>query len=138
MHKRNFSLTTGACLNDDNYSIIAFDVRVDATGDISVLLPEPNDLDAVIATGKWMIKRDTARTLDCSGGLPQSAVPQSAVSQSAVSQGVVPQSTVPQSTVPPPPPPPYDAAEIVPSSRLDDGVGAGCVLSMCGDGKLEW
>lgn len=114
MHKRNFSLTTGACLNDDNYSIIAFDVRVDDADDISVLLPEPAELDAVIATSKWMIKRDTARTLDCGGSPPQSAI-------DAV------------------PPPPYNTVEIVPPvpSKLGDGAGAGCV-SMCGDAKLEW
>ena len=63
MHKRNFSLTSGKCLNDDNYNILAFDVRVDGD-DISVLLPDVGDLDLVIATNKWMIKRDTARTLD--------------------------------------------------------------------------
>lgn len=63
MHKRNFSLTSGECLNDDNYSIIAFDVKVDGD-DISVLLPETGDLDKVIATHRWMVKRDTARVLD--------------------------------------------------------------------------
>ena len=47
MHKRNFSLTSGTCLNDDAYSIIAFDVRVDGD-DISVLLPDEKDLDAVV------------------------------------------------------------------------------------------
>lgn len=72
MHKRNFSLTTGACLNDDNYSIIAFEVRVE-DGEISVLLPEPKELDQAIATSKWMVKRDTARTLD-SGTSPEDSV----------------------------------------------------------------
>ena len=61
MHKRNFSLSSGACLNDDNYSIIAFDVKVqEETDSILVLLPEPQDLDAVIATSQWMIRKDTA------------------------------------------------------------------------------
>ena len=63
MHKRNFSLTSGACLNDDNYSIIAFDVKVDGD-DISVLLPDEKDLDSVIATHRWMVKHDTAVALD--------------------------------------------------------------------------
>jgi nitrite reductase (NAD(P)H) len=63
MHKRNFSLTSGSCLNDDNYSIIAFDVKVDGD-DISVLLPEEKDLDSVIATQHWMVKRGTAAALD--------------------------------------------------------------------------
>ena len=65
MHKRNFSLTSGTCLNDDNYSIITFDVKVeDGSDDIYVLLPEPEHLDQVIATSKWMVKRDTAKLLD--------------------------------------------------------------------------
>jgi nitrite reductase (NAD(P)H) len=63
MHKRNFSLTSGACLNDNNYSIITFDVKVDGDN-ISVLLPEMQDLDTVIATERWMVKRDTAQVLD--------------------------------------------------------------------------
>lgn len=63
MHKRNFSLTSGTCFNDDNYSIIAFDVKLDGD-DISVLLPEAEDLDKVIATSRWMVKRDTAKVLD--------------------------------------------------------------------------
>ena len=59
MHKRNFSLSTGSCLNDDNYSIIAFDVKVDeASGDISLLLPEPAELEELIGTSRWMIRRD--------------------------------------------------------------------------------
>ena len=66
MHKRNFSLTSGTCLNDDAYSIIALDVRVDGD-DISVLLPDEKDLDAVIATDRWMVTRDTARALDGDG-----------------------------------------------------------------------
>lgn len=65
MHKRNFSLTSGACLNDNNFSILTFDVKVeDGSDDISVLLPDPEDLDQVIATGRWMVKRDTAKAID--------------------------------------------------------------------------
>ena len=65
MHKRNFSLSSGACLNDDNYSIIAFDVKVDdTTNDILVLLPEPDELDAVLGTSKWMVRRDTAEAAE--------------------------------------------------------------------------
>lgn len=65
MHKRNFSLTSGACLNDNNFSILTFDVKVeDGSDDISVLLPEPEDLDKVIATSRWMVKRHTAKDID--------------------------------------------------------------------------
>ena len=66
MHKRNFSLTSGSCLNDDRYSILTFDVRAedDGSDDISILLPEPEDLASVIGTSKWMVKSDTAKALD--------------------------------------------------------------------------
>lgn len=65
MHKRNFSLKSGDCLNDADYSILTFDVKVHMeTEDILILLPDPEDLDAVIATGKWMVKRDAEGTLD--------------------------------------------------------------------------
>ncbi|KAI0338846.1 nitrite reductase [Trametopsis cervina] len=68
MHKRNFSLHSGSCLNDDQYSILAFDVQVDAdSDDISVLLPESKELDALIGTSRWMVKRDTAKALDGEG-----------------------------------------------------------------------
>ncbi|KIP04506.1 hypothetical protein PHLGIDRAFT_31334 [Phlebiopsis gigantea 11061_1 CR5-6] len=73
MHKRNFSLTSGACLNDDNYSIIAFNVKVEDDG-ISVLLPEPKDLDQVIATSRWMVKRDTAKALDDDTSIEDSVI----------------------------------------------------------------
>lgn len=66
MHKRNFSLSSGSCLNDDRYSILAFEVKVEEDGsdDISVLLPEPEDLEKVIGTERWIVKRDTAKEID--------------------------------------------------------------------------
>ncbi|TCD62454.1 hypothetical protein EIP91_006881 [Steccherinum ochraceum] len=72
MHKRNFTLATGDCLNDDSYSILAFDVKVaspdDEDSDVLVLLPSPDELDAVIGTSKWMVRRATAELLDRSSG----------------------------------------------------------------------
>ena len=59
MHKRNFTLKGGDCLNDDAYSILTFDVRVEGD-DISLLLPEAEELDELIGTSKWMVKRQTA------------------------------------------------------------------------------
>ncbi|KAI0789354.1 nitrite reductase [Abortiporus biennis] len=67
MHKRNFTLTSGECLNDDSFSILAFDVKVE-DGDILLLLPEPDELDAVIGTSKWMVRQGTAEALDRGGG----------------------------------------------------------------------
>ncbi len=63
MHKRNFSLTTGECLNDDSYGVVTFDVKIDGD-DLLLLLPEPEDLDAVIGTSKWMVRQATAELID--------------------------------------------------------------------------
>ena len=59
MHKRNFNLASGDCLNDENYSILSFEVKVE-DGTILVLLPEATELDAVIGTQKWMVRRDSS------------------------------------------------------------------------------
>lgn len=66
MHKRTFTLKGGECLNDDAYSILTFDVRVEGS-DILVLLPDENVLDELIGTSKWMVKQHTAEIVD--GGL---------------------------------------------------------------------
>lgn len=59
MHKRNYQLDTGACLNDNDYSIISFDVK-EESGDIHLLLPEPDDLDEVLGTEKWIVRAATS------------------------------------------------------------------------------
>lgn len=56
MHKRNYSLTSGECLNDENYSILHFEAKADGEN-ISILLPDQSELDAVIGTQKWMVRR---------------------------------------------------------------------------------
>lgn len=58
MHKRNFNLTSGDCLNDENYSILSFEVKVEDE-DIMILLPDTADLDTVIGTQKWMVRRSS-------------------------------------------------------------------------------
>lgn len=63
MHKRNYDLTSGACLNDDSYGIIPFKVKADGD-DLLLLLPDEGDLDAVIGTSKWMVRQATAELLD--------------------------------------------------------------------------
>ncbi|OSD05584.1 nitrite reductase [Trametes coccinea BRFM310] len=60
MHKRNFDLTSGKCLNDESYGIISFEVRTEGD-DILLLLPEESHLDAVIGTSKWMVRKATAQ-----------------------------------------------------------------------------
>jgi nitrite reductase (NAD(P)H) len=67
LHKRNWSLTNGACLNDDAYSILAFDVKVEDDA-ISLLLPESEVLDAVMGTSKWIVRQATAEMYDRSAG----------------------------------------------------------------------
>ncbi|KAI0757771.1 nitrite reductase [Daedaleopsis nitida] len=67
MHKRNFALTTGDCLNDSSYGVIAFDVKAEGD-DLLLLLPEPAALDAVIGTSKWMVRQATAELLDRASG----------------------------------------------------------------------
>lgn len=63
MHKRNFTLKSGACLNDDAYSILSFDVMVEGD-DVLLLLPEAEELDSVIGTSKWMVRHATAALVD--------------------------------------------------------------------------
>jgi nitrite reductase (NAD(P)H) len=67
MHKRNFELKTGDCLNDSEFSIITFEVRADGD-DISLLLPPEDELDAVIGTSKWLVRQATAEMLDRGSG----------------------------------------------------------------------
>ncbi|KAF8843892.1 nitrite reductase [Paxillus ammoniavirescens] len=67
LHKRNFRLTDGECLNDTEYSIISFDVKQEGE-DLLVLLPELEQLDAVIGTSKWMVKQATAEAISRGGG----------------------------------------------------------------------
>ena len=54
LHKRNFKLDSGECLNDDNFGIMAFEVKQE-DGFLLVKLPEPEDLDEAIGTSKWMV-----------------------------------------------------------------------------------
>ena len=63
MHKRNFTLRGGECLNDDAYNILTFDVHVEGN-DILVLLPDIDVLDRLIGTSKWMVKQHTAEIVD--------------------------------------------------------------------------
>jgi nitrite reductase (NAD(P)H) len=67
LHKRNFRLTDGACLNDAEYSIISFDIKQE-NDNLLILLPEPEELDDVIGTSKWMVKRATAEVVSRGGG----------------------------------------------------------------------
>jgi len=56
LHKRNFTLIEGNCLTDDNYKIITFEAK-EENGGIFVKLPDPDAIDAVLGTRKWMVKQ---------------------------------------------------------------------------------
>jgi hypothetical protein len=51
LHKRNFRLDNGDCTNDDQFKVLAFDAR-EENDQVFVLLPPPDDLDAMIGSKK--------------------------------------------------------------------------------------
>ncbi|QRV85667.1 nitrite reductase (NAD(P)H) large subunit [Ceratobasidium sp. AG-Ba] len=59
LHKRNYQLQGGECNNDPEMKILTFDAKEEG-GQILVLLPGPDELDAVIGTSKWMVRQATA------------------------------------------------------------------------------
>lgn len=67
LHKRNWDMKSGDCLNDNEYSILAFDVKVEGDG-VLLLLPESDELDAVIGSSKWMVRQATAEMFDRGSG----------------------------------------------------------------------
>ena len=56
LHKRNFRLDNGDCTNDDQFKVLAFDAKAE-NGEILVLLPPPDDLDAMIGSSKCKTSR---------------------------------------------------------------------------------
>ena len=54
LHKRNFNLTNGECLNDAEFGILTFEVK-EEDGFLLVKLPEENELESAIGTSKWMV-----------------------------------------------------------------------------------
>lgn len=65
LHKRNFTLTQGECLNDPEYQILSFQAREDpnGNGDIQLLLPPKDDIDAVLGTEKWLVRQAHSEAL---------------------------------------------------------------------------
>ena len=60
-------MKSGDCLNDDEYSILAFDVKVEGDN-VLLLLPESHELDAVIGSSKRMVRQATAEMFDRGSG----------------------------------------------------------------------
>ncbi|WVW80433.1 nitrite reductase [NAD(P)H], large subunit [Kwoniella bestiolae CBS 10118] len=61
LHKRNFKLDNGDCTNDESLKILTFQARLGEDGQsVQVKLPPAEDLDSVIGSSKWMVKKATA------------------------------------------------------------------------------
>ncbi|KAB5593146.1 Nitrite reductase (NAD(P)H) large subunit [Ceratobasidium theobromae] len=87
LHKRNFGLQGGNCSNDPEMKILTFDTK-EEDGVISVLLPEPDALDAVIGTSKWMVRQATAEAYGKgSAGMIEITGPDGRVAPGAVGVG---------------------------------------------------
>ncbi|TVY48722.1 Nitrite reductase [NAD(P)H] [Lachnellula cervina] len=59
-HKRNFELTgeqAGRCQNDDEVSIATFPVEEREDGMVYLKLPPVHELDGVLGTKKWMVRK---------------------------------------------------------------------------------
>lgn len=63
LHKRNFRLDNGDCTNDSDFSILTFEVKESNNGDLLVNLPPEDELDALIGSSRWMVKKSTAEAL---------------------------------------------------------------------------
>ncbi|KAF7300645.1 NAD(P)H nitrite reductase [Mycena chlorophos] len=65
LHKRNYTLSSGTCLNDSDYQILAFEAREDPADPqrIQLLLPPLEELDGVLGTEKWLIKQAESEAL---------------------------------------------------------------------------
>ena len=60
-HKRNFTLNgedAGRCANDDNVNIATFPVEERDDGWVYLKLPPVEELDAVLGTKKWAVKKE--------------------------------------------------------------------------------
>ena len=61
LHKRNFNLkgeNAGTCNNDSSVNIATFPVEAREDGHVYVKLPPVEELDGVLGTEKWRIKKD--------------------------------------------------------------------------------
>ena len=79
MHKRNFTLTQGICLNDANYHILAFEAREasDGSGAIQLHLPPREEIDGILGTEKWLVRQAQSEALGLSAAGQAEIVPPS-------------------------------------------------------------
>ncbi|KAF3937416.1 hypothetical protein ABW19_dt0207609 [Dactylella cylindrospora] len=60
-HKRNFELNgtdAGKCANDDELNIAVFEAEERDDGWVYLKLPSVEELDGVLATGKWIVRKE--------------------------------------------------------------------------------
>jgi len=52
-------------LNDSEYQILTFDAQEDpdGSGDIQLLLPPKDDIDAILGTEKWLVRQAQSEAL---------------------------------------------------------------------------
>ncbi|KAF2159615.1 hypothetical protein M409DRAFT_29934 [Zasmidium cellare ATCC 36951] len=65
LHKRNYSINgeeAGKCGNDDQVNIATFPVEAREDGMVYVKLPPVEELDGVLGTEKWKVKKDETET----------------------------------------------------------------------------
>ncbi|KAF6764112.1 nitrite reductase [Ephemerocybe angulata] len=65
LHKRNFALADGECLNDGEYQIMSFECREDPEDQerIQILLPPTGDIDSLLGTDKWLVRQAESEAL---------------------------------------------------------------------------
>ncbi|KAJ7695490.1 NADPH nitrite reductase [Mycena rosella] len=65
LHKRQYTLTEGVCLNDADYQILTFEAREnpDNANEIQLLLPPKDDIDAILGTEKWLVRQAQSEAL---------------------------------------------------------------------------
>ena len=63
LHKKAFSLESGACLSGEPYSLKVFPVQIAGEG-VYLLLPPDKQLDALLSTELHMVRAGDA-TADC-------------------------------------------------------------------------
>jgi nitrite reductase (NAD(P)H) len=77
LHKKNYTLTQGDCLNDPSYRILAFDAREapDGTGGIQLHLPPVGEMDDILGTEKWLVRQAQSEALGLNAAAQAKIVP---------------------------------------------------------------
>lgn len=74
IHKKNFDLKTGICLNGDAHSINTFNVKVE-NNQVYLLLPSINILNDILSTEKYIIKKSMTSPTLAASALADTKIP---------------------------------------------------------------